>query len=145
MLSRTLQHLRRNVVLYLVLFAALSGTSYAAAMKLAPKNSVGSRQVINGSLQKVDLSKKATAALRGAPGLQGPQGAASLPAGRDPRLEVRLAVPRRRAAQARPFGVRSAQCYGQLEVRVTVFEVIGMPGTVGVLSESADVPEAVAE
>jgi hypothetical protein len=30
-------------------------------------------------------------------------------------------------------------------MRVTVFEVIGMPGAVGVLRESADVPEAVAE
>jgi hypothetical protein len=68
------------------------------------------------------------------------------PAGPErPRLEVLLAVPRRRAAQARPFGVRSAQCYGQLEVRVTVLDVMAMPGAVGVLSESADVPEAVAE
>jgi hypothetical protein len=30
-------------------------------------------------------------------------------------------------------------------VRVTVFDVIGMPGTVGVLSESGEVPVAVAE
>jgi hypothetical protein len=30
-------------------------------------------------------------------------------------------------------------------VCVTVFEVIAMPGCVGVLRESADVPEAVAE
>jgi hypothetical protein len=35
--------------------------------------------------------------------------------------------------------------YGQLDVRVTVFDVIGMPGTVGVLSESAEVAVAVAE
>jgi hypothetical protein len=35
--------------------------------------------------------------------------------------------------------------YGQADVRSTVFEVIGMPGTVGVLSESAEVPVAVAE
>jgi hypothetical protein len=35
--------------------------------------------------------------------------------------------------------------YGQLDVRVTVFEVIGMPGIAGVLSESAEVPVAVAE
>jgi hypothetical protein len=83
MFGRTLQHLRRHLVAYLALFVALSGTSYAAATKLAPKNSVGSPQVINGSLQKVDLSKKAFAALRGAPGLQGPQGPAGLagPAG----------------------------------------------------------------
>jgi preprotein translocase subunit Sec61beta len=76
MLGRALQHLRRHVVAYLALFVALSGTSYAAATKLAPKNSVGSPQVINGSLQKVDLSKKAFAALRGARGPRGLQGAA---------------------------------------------------------------------
>ena len=76
MLSRALQHLRRHVVVYVVLFVALSGTSYAATAKLVRKNSVGSAQVINGSLQKVDLSKKATAALRGTTGPQGPQGAA---------------------------------------------------------------------
>jgi hypothetical protein len=35
--------------------------------------------------------------------------------------------------------------YGQLDLRVTVFDVIGMPGAAGVLSESADVPVAVAE
>jgi len=64
MFSRQLQHLRRHAVAYVALFAALSGTSYAAATKLLPKNSVGSRQVINGSLQKVDLSKKAVAALK---------------------------------------------------------------------------------
>jgi hypothetical protein len=45
----------------------------------------------------------------------------------------------------RPFEVLLRGCYGQLEVRVTVFEVMSMPGCVGVLSESAEVPEAVAE
>jgi hypothetical protein len=35
--------------------------------------------------------------------------------------------------------------YGQLDVRVTVFDVIGMPGWTGMLSESAEVPVAVAE
>jgi hypothetical protein len=74
---------KSHVLALLVLFVALGGSSYgayAAATKLLPKNSVGSAQVINGSLQKVDLSKKATAALRGARGPQGPQGAAG-PAG----------------------------------------------------------------
>jgi Collagen triple helix repeat (20 copies) len=80
MLSRALQHLRRNVVLYLALFAALSVTSFAAAAKLVRKNSVGSAQVINGSLQKADLSKKTIAALKGARGPQGLQGPAG-PAG----------------------------------------------------------------
>jgi len=61
-------HVRRNVVAYLALLVALSGTSYAASTKLLPKNSVGSAQVINGSLQKGDLSTRAVAALRGARG-----------------------------------------------------------------------------
>ena len=34
--------------------------------------------------------------------------------------------------------------YGQTAVRVTVFDVIGMPGCTGVLSESAEVPVDVA-
>jgi hypothetical protein len=76
-----LRHLQRNTVAYLALLVALSSTSYAAASKLLPANSVGSRQVINGSLQQSDLSKKAVSALRGkrglrgAPGAVGPQGA----------------------------------------------------------------------
>src|SRR5436190_12874089 len=64
------------------LFVALGGTGYAA-VRLVPRNSVGSAQVRNGSLQKVDLSKKAVAALKGKAGrrgLQGPPGAAG-PAG----------------------------------------------------------------
>lgn len=45
----------------------------------------------------------------------------------------------------RPFVSALMGCYGQLDVRVTLFEVIGMPGIVGALSESAEVPVAVAE
>jgi hypothetical protein len=48
------------------LLVALSGSSYAAysgARHLLANNSVGSAQVIDGSLQRVDLSKKARAAL----------------------------------------------------------------------------------
>jgi hypothetical protein len=81
---------RRNTVALLAVLVALSGTSYAAhaaATKLLPKNSVGSAQVINGSLQKVDLSKKAFAALkgaRGARGIQGPAGPAGLPGPQGP-------------------------------------------------------------
>src|SRR5215216_3078682 len=70
----------RNVVALLALFVALSGSSYAAATQLVSKNSVRSAQVIDGSLQKADLSKKAIAALKGARGLQGVQGPAG-PAG----------------------------------------------------------------
>src|SRR5262249_28362125 len=41
---------------------------------LLPNNSVGSAQVINGSLQKGDLSSKAVKALKGNRGLRGTQG-----------------------------------------------------------------------
>jgi hypothetical protein len=67
------------VVALVALFVALAGTAYGA-VKL-PRNSVGTDQVINGSLQKVDLSKRAIAALRGARGprgLQGPAGSQGL-------------------------------------------------------------------
>jgi hypothetical protein len=77
MLSRVLHRARRNAVAYLALFVALSSGSYAAANKLLPANSVGTQQVINGSLQKADLSARTQAALRGvrgARGLQGPGG-----------------------------------------------------------------------
>jgi len=71
------------VVSLVALFVALGGTGYAA-IKL-PKNSVGSPQVINGSLQTTDLSRKARTALKGnrgrtgsagKQGLAGPQGVA---------------------------------------------------------------------
>jgi hypothetical protein len=65
------------VISLVALAAVLGGTSYAAATKLLPKNSVGSPQVINGSLQQADLSAKALSALRGR---QGPRGTAG-PAG----------------------------------------------------------------
>jgi hypothetical protein len=70
-----LRHLRRNTVAYLALLIALSSTSYAAASKLLPANTVGSRQVVNGSLQQADLNKKTVAALRGKRGLRGVPGA----------------------------------------------------------------------
>jgi hypothetical protein len=46
---------------------------------------------------------------------------------------------------AAPSSASNVQPYGQADVRSTVFEVIGIPATVGVLSESAEVPVAVAE
>jgi hypothetical protein len=69
-----LQHVRRNLVAYLALLFALSSTGYAASSSLLPKNSVGSAQVINGSLQRADLSKKTVARLRGHAGPAGPIG-----------------------------------------------------------------------
>jgi hypothetical protein len=64
-----------TIISLVALFVALGGTSYAA-IALAPKNSVGSAQVINGSLLKKDLSKKTVAALKGNRGARGPAGAA---------------------------------------------------------------------
>jgi len=68
-----------TVIACLALAVALSGTSYAAVAKLLPRNSVGSAQVVNGSLKKADLSKKAVAALHGARGARGPQGVPGTP------------------------------------------------------------------
>jgi hypothetical protein len=69
------RHLRRNLVAYAALLFALSSTSYAAATTLLPRNSVGSAQVINGSLKKKDLSRSTIAALHGARGPRGAHGA----------------------------------------------------------------------
>jgi hypothetical protein len=77
-MHRVIRHLRRNVVAYLALLFALSSTSYAATTKLLPANSVGTRQVINGSLLKKDF--KAGQLPRGKRGPAGPQGIAG-PAG----------------------------------------------------------------
>lgn len=49
------RHLRRHAVAYLALFVALGGTSYAAS-KL-PRNSVGSAQIVNGSVRAHDLAR----------------------------------------------------------------------------------------
>jgi hypothetical protein len=55
MLRTLLLHLRGNVIAYAALFIALGGTSYAAATRLLPANSVGTRQVINHSLLSKDF------------------------------------------------------------------------------------------
>ena len=44
-------------------------------MQALPRNSVGSPQIKNGSIQKVDISRRTVAALRGARGPAGPMGA----------------------------------------------------------------------
>jgi hypothetical protein len=67
-----LRFLRTNAIGMLALFLALGGTTYAAAT--LGKNTVGSSQVINGSLQTKDLSGKARKALKGNRGIRGPQG-----------------------------------------------------------------------
>lgn len=68
-------YVRRHHIALLALFFALGGTAVAASNAL-PKNSVGSAQVINGSLQKKDLAGKAVKALKGNKGARGVRGAA---------------------------------------------------------------------
>ncbi|MDP9306922.1 MAG: hypothetical protein M3P15_01280 [Actinomycetota bacterium] len=68
------KHLRGHFVAYLALFFALGGTSFAAVNAL-PKNSVGSPQIKNGAIQKVDIAKRTISALRGLRGLRGLTGA----------------------------------------------------------------------
>jgi hypothetical protein len=67
--------LRHNMIAMLALFVALGGTTYAASTALIGKNTVASPQVVNGSLQTKDLSKKARKTLKGNRGLRGLQGA----------------------------------------------------------------------
>jgi hypothetical protein len=87
MLSSASRHLRRNLVAYVALLFAFSGTSYAATTALLPANSVGTRQVINGSLLKKDFKSgqlprgaRGPRGFAGAGGATGPAGAAG-PAG----------------------------------------------------------------
>jgi hypothetical protein len=68
------KHVRGHFIAYLALFFALGGTSFAAVNAL-PKNSVGSPQIKNGSIQKIDISKRTVSALHGQRGLRGPAGA----------------------------------------------------------------------
>jgi hypothetical protein len=65
---------RHHLALF-ALFVALGGTSFAAGNALLARNSVGTAQVINGSLQTNDLSKNARTALKGNTGPRGPAGA----------------------------------------------------------------------
>jgi hypothetical protein len=92
-----------TVMSAIALFVALGGTSYAAVTKLLPKNSVGSAQVINGSLQRTDFSQGAAAALKGQ---QGPTGPRAYEAPRVPPVlqacKARPAPQGRRATQAQP-------------------------------------------
>jgi hypothetical protein len=65
-------YLGRHHVALLALFVALGGTSYAAIT--LPANSVGSQQLKNRSIQRIDLAGKTIASLRGQRGMRGLQG-----------------------------------------------------------------------
>jgi hypothetical protein len=107
MLRRTASYFSRHHLALLALFVALGGTSFAAGNALLPRNSVGTKQVVNGSLQTSDLSKTARAVLkgsRGARGPAGPPGGQARPARRGPRVrKVRrdLRVSRRPSSLSR--------------------------------------------
>jgi hypothetical protein len=55
-MQRLLNHVRGNTVAYLALFVALGGTGYAAAN--LPANSVGNRQIRNGSITPVKIDRQ---------------------------------------------------------------------------------------
>jgi hypothetical protein len=81
MLVKLTSYIRRHHIALLALFFALGGASYAAATKLLPRNSVGTRQVIDHSLLSRDFKRgqlkagaRGPAGPRGFPGPQGPQG-----------------------------------------------------------------------
>jgi hypothetical protein len=76
MLGRIASYINRHHLALFALFFALGGTSFAAGNALLPGNSVGTKQVINGSLQTNDLSKTARSALKSNTGLRGPAGPA---------------------------------------------------------------------
>ena len=72
MSRRIRTHLRSNLVGYVALFVALSGTAYAAG-KLS-KNSVGTKQLRNGAVTQDKINPSAQAALKGQTGDPGPPG-----------------------------------------------------------------------
>jgi hypothetical protein len=76
MLIGIASYIKRHHLALFALFFALGGTAFAAGNALLPGNSVGTKQVINGSLQANDLSKTARTALKGNRGPTGPAGPA---------------------------------------------------------------------
>jgi len=94
---RTASYLKRHHVALFALFFALGGTSFAATNAVLAKNSVGTKQVIDGSLGTSDLSKTARSALKGNRGAAGPAGPSG-PTG-----------PAGPAGQAGPAGATGAQ------------------------------------
>jgi hypothetical protein len=72
-----------TVIACLALALALGGTGYAARDALLPANSVGSQQLINHSIRKIDLKTPLPRGPRGSQGIQGEPGArgATGPAG----------------------------------------------------------------
>jgi hypothetical protein len=59
MSARIRQHIRANVVGYMALFVALSGTAYAVDGPLAGQNQVGSEDIINEEVKREDIGSDA--------------------------------------------------------------------------------------
>jgi hypothetical protein len=57
--ARIGHHIRSNVIGYLALFVALSGTAYAVDGPLPGQNQVGSQDIIDGEVQNADLGSNA--------------------------------------------------------------------------------------
>ena len=84
MIGSFARHIRGNLVGYLALLVALSGTSYAARDVFLPQNSVGTAQVKDYSLLKRDFRRgelphgargpQGDRGARGSQGVRGPQG-----------------------------------------------------------------------
>ena len=100
-----LQHVRRDLVALLALFVALTSTGYAASGKLLPSNSVGSAQVINGSLQKSGPEREGNSRASRRPGTTRSHGRARAHWG----LRVQWAPKERRES-------RASRAYGDLRV-----------------------------
>jgi hypothetical protein len=65
-----------TVIACIALAVSLGGTGYAARSALLPANSVGSKQVINHSISKIDLKAPLPRGARGLRGPEGPEGSA---------------------------------------------------------------------
>jgi hypothetical protein len=79
--GRIVSYLRSHHLALVALFFAIGGTSFAATTALGPPNSVGTEQVINHSLLRVDFKQgQVPRGPRGFRGLRGLSGAAG-PAG----------------------------------------------------------------
>lgn len=130
-MPRRFRHLSyANVVSSVALFAALSGSAYAA-LRL-PANSVGTRQVRAHAITSAKLAPSATARLRGPRGYPGGQG---------------LTSPQGLQGAAGPSDAFVARCFAN-NVSCTnngdysMFLDVGVPGGVYVLSGKATVTNA---
>ena len=72
MLAPVVRYVRQHHLGLIAVFIALTGTAYAATL---PRNSVGTKQVVNHSLLKRDFkSGQLPSGTLGADGLEGPRG-----------------------------------------------------------------------